>query len=462
MTITTVLPTRLADEIREAAKLPVETAGVVIASVVVTPSGDLRLLGRQLRWVDPAAYLVRKADRMGIASHGYVAPLSEAETLGATAIWFHTHPGVNAIPRPSEHDHEVDRQIGDLFRLRTGSPYYGTLIVSPRPTGIAFTGSIGANDGPVLAIDRFWEVGDSWRLLRADDSTLPPLTPMYDRNVRAFGGAIQATLHDLRVGIVGCGGTGSAVGEQLVRLGVRHLLLLDPDHLTESNITRVYGSTPDDVGQLKVDVLQRHLSAIAPDLQCETHPAPITRESAARALTACDIVFGCTDDNAGRLVLSRLPTYLLTPVIDCGVLLSSGADGALTGIDGRVTIAAPGTACLVCRNRIDLARAAAELLTPEERVHRADEGYAPALGQIEPAVVAYTTAVAAAAVSELIERLTGFGPTPRPSEVLLRLHDRHISTNLASPRPGHYCDPAVGKWGMGACNPFLEQLWPAP
>jgi hypothetical protein len=72
--------------------------------------------------------------------------LSEAETLGATAIWLHTHPGENAIPRPSKHDHEVDRQIGDLFRLRTGSPYYGTLIVSPRPAGIAFTGSIGTND----------------------------------------------------------------------------------------------------------------------------------------------------------------------------------------------------------------------------------------------------------------------------------------------------------------------------
>jgi len=460
MTVTGVLPNRLADEVREAARLPVETAGVLIASVAAAHDGDLRLLGRELRWVDPAAYLTREADRLAIASEGYVAPLSEAETLGAIAIWFHTHPGEDGIPRPSKHDHEVDRQIADLFRLRTGSPYYGALIASPRPAGIAFTGSLSEEGREAVAIDRIWEVGDSWRLARADDSALPSLPPMFDRNVRAFGGAIQATLSDLRVGIAGCGGTGSAVAEQLVRLGVRHLVLLDPDHLSASNVTRVYGSTPEDVGQLKVDVLRRHLSAIAPGLRVQTSATPVTQEAAARALITCDVVFGCTDDNAGRLVLSRLPTYLLMPVIDCGVLLSSGEDGMLTGIDGRVTVVTPGTACLVCRNRIDLARAAAELLTPEERIRRADEGYAPALGRVEPAVVAYTTAVAAAAVNELIERLTGFGPTPRPSEVLLRLHERHISTNLAPPRPRHYCDPAAGKWGLGARDPFLEQVWP--
>jgi len=178
-------------------------------------------------------------------------------------------------------------------------------------------------------------------------------------------------------------------------------------------------------------------------------------------LRMADVVFGCTDDNAGRLVLSRLSTYYLTPVIDLGVLLSSDAAGTLIGIDGRITTLTPGSGCLVCRDRIDLARAAAELKTPEERKRLADEGYAPALGQIEPAVVAYTTAVAAAAVNELLDRLIGFGPTDRPSETLLRLHEREMSTNHASPRERHYCHPSQGKWGAGDEIPFLEQLWPA-
>lgn len=54
-----------------------------------------------------------------------------------------------------------------------------------------------------------------------------------------LGRFVQQTLGALRVGIVGCGGTGSAVAEQLVRLGVPHLTLIDADTLTESNVTRV-------------------------------------------------------------------------------------------------------------------------------------------------------------------------------------------------------------------------------
>jgi molybdopterin/thiamine biosynthesis adenylyltransferase len=286
------------------------------------------------------------------------------------------------------------------------------------------------------------------------------MSPIFDRSVRAFGTSIQGTLNDLRVAVVGCGGTGSSTAEQLVRLGIRYITLIDADTLSATNVTRVYGSTPDKVGQPKVQVLQDHLSKIAPDLNCRAIQGMITFEQVARELTSSDIIFGCTDDNAGRLVMSRLSTYLIDPLIDMGILLSSDYTGRLTGIDGRVTVLSPGNACLVCRDRIDIARAASELKSPEERQRLEDEGYAPALRGIEPAVVSFTTAVAAAAVNELLERLTGYGPHPRPSEVLLRWHEREISTNMASPRAGHYCHPAAGKLGWGDRAPFLEQLWP--
>jgi hypothetical protein len=184
----------------------------------------------------------------------------------------------------------------------------------------------------------------------------------------------------------------------------------------------------------------------------------VTLEKTARELIPCDVVFGCTDDNAGRLVLSRLSTFLATPVNDCGVLLSG--DGALAGINGRVTTLTPGCACLVCRDRIDLGRAATELRSPEERIRLENEGYAPVLGGVEPAVVTFTTGIASAAINELLERLIGFGPSPRPTEVLFRWHEREISTNNAKPRPNHYCDPESQKIGKGDGNPFLEQAWP--
>jgi hypothetical protein len=215
-----------------------------------------------------------------------------------------------------------------------------------------------------------------------------------------------------------------------------------------------------DVGKPKVEVVGHHLRDIAPDANCRTIQGLITLQPVAFALTSADLIFGCTDDNAGRLVLSRLSTYLLTPVIDMGVLLSGTDDGTLSDINGRVTVLSPGSACLVCRDRIDLQRAAAELMTPEERRRLQDEGYAPALGGVEPAVVAFTTAVAAAAVAEMLERFVGYGPEPRPSEVLLRFHEREVSTNSRSCRERHYCHAESNKWGWGGGSPFLEQTWP--
>jgi molybdopterin/thiamine biosynthesis adenylyltransferase/proteasome lid subunit RPN8/RPN11 len=460
MTVSLVCPQRIIDEILQAAALEVETAGVLIASIVETPDGDLRILARQMRWVHEDAYIRREVDSLAIASEGYVHVLAEAEELNAACLWVHTHPGIDAWPKPSCHDRIVDDQLADLFRLRSASPYYGALIFSPRPGGLTFTGHLERDTGPNVKIERLWQVGDRWRLTPAFEASRVHPQSIFDRNIRAFGPNIQSTLGDLRVGIVGCGGTGSAVGEQLVRLGVRHFTLIDPDVLSESNTTRVYGSTPDSVGRLKTEILGKHLQQIAHATQIKTVNAMVTLETTARQLTACDIVYGCTDDNAGRLVLSRAATYLLMPVIDCGVLLSSDGAGMLVGIDGRVTTLVPGQACLVCRNRIDIARAGSELLTPEERVRRVDEGYAPALTQTEPAVVAYTTLVAATAVSELLERLIGYGPEPRPSEVLLRYHEREMSTNIAFPRERHYCHPASGKLGAGITTPFLEQAWP--
>jgi hypothetical protein len=180
------------------------------------------------------------------------------------------------VPLPSRHDRQVDREIADLFQLRSGSGFYGTLIASPRGLDFIFSGEITPKNGDQTQIDRIWIVGERWRLAHSFTADPKSSDTIFDRNVRAFGPAIQAVLGDLRVAIVGAGGTGSAVAEQLVRLGARHLLLIDNDTLSGSNVTRVYGSTPHEVGQPKVAVLRNHLMNIAPDLNCAAERGMIT------------------------------------------------------------------------------------------------------------------------------------------------------------------------------------------
>ncbi len=454
-----VLDEQIASQLAAAAREPLETAGVLIVGVAKGGRGT-RLIGRKYIAAPSDGYDQREDDGLVLNPRAWAPALAQAETLGGSALFVHTHPG--GIPEPSRRDEGVDRDLAEPFRIRTGSPVYGSMVMSLTgdAPGFAFTCALETAPGSRVDVSELLVVGRRLRAVSAWGADRPHTAPaLFDRQVKAFGGDVQAVLGRLRVGVAGAGGTGSAVLEQLVRLGVRDIVLADPDDLTDSNVTRVYGSRAADVGKAKVDVQRRHLTAIAPDLSLRTLRPGSTYLSTARALAGCDVVFGCTDDEAGRIVLSRLAYYYLIPVIDCGVLLSSDG-GRLLGIDGRVTTMVLGQACLVCRNRVDLARAAAETLDPEQLRARQHEGYAPELAGQEPAVVTYTTSVAALAVGELVERLTGHGPDPAPSELILRLHEREISTNSHAPGAGHFCDPATGRQGAGDVEPFLHWTWP--
>lgn len=75
-------------------------------------------------------------------------------------------------------------------------------------------------------------VGDKVWLLPAWSEGSPTVSHAFDRQVRAFGEDGQQILGRLRVGVVGAGGTRSAVIEQLIRLGFGELDVLDDQALT--------------------------------------------------------------------------------------------------------------------------------------------------------------------------------------------------------------------------------------
>lgn len=455
MICTLRLTASLHQSLLDTAQRPLEHAGILLAAVSAT---DATVTAVGVDWlpVPDDAYERQGVDHLTVTSDGFMPALAAAERRGLTPVWVHSHPGDGSEVHVSHHDVEVNQQLGDVFALRSGTGSYGYLVIGHRNGQLTFTGGLtGEITGP---IERMSTIGDRFRFQTAEDNPLATPTELYDRNVRAFGPAIQSVIGSITVAIIGCGGTGSAVAEQLVRLGVRSFLLLDPDTLSGSNITRVYGSTPNDVGRPKVQILADHLTRIAPDAVITRLQASVLELHAARLLQAADLVFGCTDDNAGRLRLSRLPYFTLTPVIDCGVQIEATPELRIDGIFGRVTVLHPGAACLTCRNRIDLARAVAEERAADEQQALEKEGYAPALGATEPAVVAFTTLVAATAVSELLERLIGYGDTPTPTEQLLMIHDRAIRTNRTDPNPGHYCHPDTATLGAGQIS-YLGLNW---
>ncbi len=154
LSVTLVLLQTVAASLESAAQETLETAGVLIAQPIFCGGRIIKLLGTQIHWVPEASYKRREEYGLSISSDGYVPALRLAEEGKAIAIWFHTHPGIEAHPLPSIHDQVVDRDLGSLFRIRTEMPYYGALIVSPRVNGFIFSGHIEDEDRSVMKIDR--------------------------------------------------------------------------------------------------------------------------------------------------------------------------------------------------------------------------------------------------------------------------------------------------------------------
>jgi molybdopterin/thiamine biosynthesis adenylyltransferase len=431
--------------------LEVETAGIILARVGAV-GARRTLLARRILWVPDDAYLRRERMALEIASHGYVPALKQAADDGGVAIFFHTHPGGD--PKPSEYDDVVEERLREPFRLRTGQPLYASFILAGSPERPRFSGRVWDGKSE-QQLERIRVAGSRLQLLTRAEADVSD--DLFDRQIRAFGREGQRVLKALHVGIVGAGGTGSAVFEQVIRLGVGEVTIIDDDLLTKTNLTRIHESAMGQLGETKVAIANHAAKRIGLGTTVTAIPSRITDLAAARALTDCDVVFGCTDDNRGRAILSRLAYWYLLPVLDTAFLVDVAGD-AVRGLFARVTTVSPGTACLFCRNRIDTQQLAAEALPDAERAQLAAEGYVPGLGQPDPSVGTYTTLTATLAVAELLDRLFAFSDAEPPSELLARVHDRAISTTKIAPRSEHYCGDR-SYWGRGDTEPFLEQLW---
>lgn len=87
---------------------------------------------------------------------------------------------------------------------------------------------------------------------------------------RLYGDAGYARLRAARIAVVGLGGVGSWAAEALARSGVAALVLIDLDHVAESNINRQVQALGSTLGQAKVEALRARIADIHPACSVET------------------------------------------------------------------------------------------------------------------------------------------------------------------------------------------------
>ena len=444
---------RLTDALFPAA---IERAAYLLCGLS-TGQRETKLLVREVVPVRDEDIDSASAVHLSIPSRTFTRWFKHADEEKSCLVFVHSHPGGTTEFSPQDNREDPPFFKSAYTRIHREDAVHGSLVLAG-PEAIA--GRVWSRDGLMYPMSCIRIIGKRFRFIR-DYDEIGPEAAFYDRQIRAFGQTFQPVLKRLKVGVVGAGGTGSNVVEQLIRLGVGDLTVIDGQSFEVSNVNRVYGSHATDENIHKTDIAKRNTNIIGLGTTLRAIKKPISFRSSIEALKDCDVVFGCTDDQWGRSLLGSFSLAYLTPVIDMGVAIDSD-NGAVDRIEGRVTALLPGTACLYCRRRISpngVRDDAISQTDPEQAALLRQEGYLVGLDERAPSVVPFTTGIASLAVSELLHRLTGFmGPGRETSEVIYRIDWNRIRTNNTPTDPNCACADR-GKWATGDTRPFLGVLW---
>lgn len=366
---------------------------LVVADVLCVDPGEVT--------VDPSGWSLSDA--------GLDQVLNTAARTGLTLVEAHNHavgpPGFSRVDRAGLGP--FANYVLDSFPDR---PYAATVWAGDHTYGEWFerTGDITRK-----GVMRSVVVTDGRLEALTAPSDRPSEQPTAQRQLGVVGVTGQSTLGQLAVAIIGLGGTGSHMARTLAYLGVRHFILVDGDHVEDSNLNRLVTATPNDVNESKVELAASSILSIAPAAIVEIRASLINAGDGepAASIAAADIIIGCIDDDGPRLLLNRLAIHTETPYIDVasGINLENGHIEA----GGRIAFVLPAGACLACTTELDIDEVRAYFLTEQERRRALQHGYLNGHDEPSAAVVSLNGVIVHTAINELLCWVAGLRP-PAP------------------------------------------------
>lgn len=158
------------------------------------------------------------------------------------------------------------------------------------------------------------------------------LPARYQRNRRTISIEDQLRLFRSRVAILGCGGLGGYVVEELARLGVGNILAVDPDIFEEHNLNRQLLSSIALLGKSKAQAAFERVSEINPAVTLTAKNIAYTPENGIELLQGAQVVVDALDSIPTRMALCQTCLELKVPMVH----------GAIAGWYGQVTTQFPG------------------------------------------------------------------------------------------------------------------------
>lgn len=365
---------------------------------------DETLLAHEIVELPPS--LVRRSARSVDWSTDSLPPLlAKCAQMGWGVVKIHSHPtgfdGFSSIDDASD----LELFPGVYAWTATTRPHLSAIML---PDGV-IRARVVDETGSQSAHVNVTVVGSALRTWPATPHGGQPLRE-HSRTIQAFGIGTVQRLRDLTVGVVGCSGTGSWTVELLARLGVGHLVLVDPDVVEQVNLNRIVHASVEDAAcaRPKVDVLARAVRRTGLSVDVETYQRDVHHPTVVRCLSRCDVIIGCVDSIDAREVMCRLSTYYTLPYFDVGVRLVSDGEGGVAHVVGSVNYVHPEAPSLLDRGLYSakqLADAGLRRSDPDAYAKQLDAGYISGVMEARPAVASVNAFYASLAVNELLERL---------------------------------------------------------
>ncbi len=154
----------------------------------------------------------------------------------------------------------------------------------------------------------------------------------YQRNRQMLSTAQQHKLFCSCVAVIGCGGLGGYVIEQLARLGVGRIIAIDPDVFEEHNLNRQLLSSPRLLGHSKALTAKARVNDINPAVTLVAVEKAFDGDNGARLVAGADVVVDAVDNVAARKALDIVCRELGVPLVH----------GAIAGWYGHVSTQYPG------------------------------------------------------------------------------------------------------------------------
>lgn len=215
----------------------------------------------------------------------------------------------------------------------------------------------------------------------------------------------QERIETSKVCIVGVGGIGSHVIQQLAFLGVKYIAVIDEDKLEESNRNRLVGVRYSDKnGMLKVDIAERTINGIDQEIVVAKIPKSVLSEESLLTLLNSNFIFGCVDNDGARLFLNEVALAYEIPYFD----ISSEIKVREKELGGRIIFVNSDNPCLVCLDEID-ANEARRYLENEDARKDEDAIYGVSKNQLDgngPSVVTLNGIMASLVCNEFMLDVT--------------------------------------------------------